>query len=216
MPEKIAALVFSFCIFFYSSASMSVLAAENPADCIEEIGIAIDASDPDTFQELVDMDNLLQKGLNAFVKEASKPENAQKLPPVANMFIRQLGLPGVAGDKLRQMLMNEMKSFTLHGIASGAFAGKAPRQTSFTGMLGPLLANASLGRKEIKKIGAPYADGADWLVPFEVHDYGNGNNYKVIGRLVNAPNGLRLAEIDNIIDLLVQIGNESIENGLAQ
>lgn len=191
-------------------------AAEDPAACIEEIGIAVNAADVDTFQELVDVEGLLRKGLAAFVAEAQKPAIAEQLPPVASMLVQQLAAPGFTGEGLRSMIVNEMRSFALHGIASGAFAGKPVSGVQAQGMLAPLFANASMGRKEIRRIGQPRQDGQDWLVPFVVHDHGNGNDYSVTGRLVNGDNGLKLAEIDNIVELLTQIGNESAEAGAAQ
>lgn len=184
--------------------------------CIEEIGIAVDAADADTFQELVDMDGLLTKGLSAFVNEASKPEISAQLPPLAAMLLQQLASPGIASESLRKMMVNEIRSFVLYGIASGAFAGKKISGISSQGMLAPLFANASMGRKEIRNIGHARQDGADWLVSFVVYDHGNGQTYPVTGRLTNGDNGLKLVEIDNLMQLLTQIGNESLEQGFIE
>lgn len=205
-----------FLSVFAVIAPVCAHAAEDPVACIEEIGIAVDAADADTFQELVDVDSLLSRGLSAFVNEASKPEISPQLPPVAAMIVQQLAKPGFAGDGLRKMIVNEMRSFVLYGISSGAFAGKSNPGVSSQGMLAPLFANASMGRKEIRHIGKARKDGDDWLVPFIVHDHGNGQNYAVTGRLTNGDNGLKLAEIDNLIELLTQIGNESLEQDAIQ
>ena len=205
-------LICCLLFLFLLLATQESLCAEDPAACVEEIGIAIDAADPDTFQELVNIDNVLAKALDAFVNEARKPENAAKLPPLAAMLVQQLASPGSAGDGLRALVTNEITSFVLHGIGSGSFGGKRVEgNTNAGGFLAPMLADASTGRKEIKDIGAPHSAGKDWLVPFVVHDYGNGRDYPVVGRLVVADNGLRLSEIDNIIDLLTRIANESQE-----
>lgn len=207
-------IVFLFACLTVGAYKIS--AAEDPAACIEEIGIAVDAADPDTFQELVDVDEVLNKALNAFIVEASKPENAVKLPPLAAMLVQQLGSTGVTGDGLRKLVVDQMRSFVLHGIASGAFAGKSVQGVQSGGLLAPLLTNASYGRKQITSIGRPKEDANDWLVPFTVYDHGNGQYYFVTGRLAQAENGLKLVEIDNIAELIGKIANESMQQDLTQ
>ena len=196
---------------FFCAFSHRIMAGEDPVDCIEEIGIAIDAADADTFQELVDLDSVLQNGLTAFLQEANKPENASKLPPLAAMLVQQMSDSGSAGNGLRSLVLDQMRSFILHGIASGSFAGKKVQNAPSGSLLAPLFENASMGRKQITNIGLPQADGNAWLVPFTIHDHGNDNDYQITGKLAPFDNGLRFTEIVNIIPLLTQIGNESLE-----
>lgn len=61
--------------------------------------------------------------------------------------------------------------------------GRKPTGQAAQGLLDPLFADASTGRKEIREIGQARRDGRGWLVPFVVHDAGNGEDYSVLGRV---------------------------------
>ncbi|MDE7241814.1 MAG: hypothetical protein K2N62_08070, partial [Desulfovibrio sp.] len=73
-------------------------------------------------------------------------------------------------------------------------------------------ADASRGRKEIREVGAPTRDGEGWLMPFVVHDAGNGEDYAVVGRFSPTETGSRLTSIANLGEIVERIRQE----GMAQ
>lgn len=194
------------CLFFLLSAGLAA-AASDPRELILEIREAIDSSDAASFSRLADMDALLGSAIDVFAEDASKPENAARVPPAVALLLPRLLSGG--SPRVRDMLLGEIKSFVLAGVSSGAFAGGKPDKTKFKGAIAPLFANASLGRKEIKDIGAPRPAGSGWIVPFTVRDHGNGNEYRVQGRVEPGRDGLKLTGVDNTLQLIRQIREES-------
>ena len=66
----------------------------------------------------------------------------------------------------------------------------------------------------MRHVGQARRDGDGWLVPFVVHDGGNGESYDVTGRITGADGCLRLTSVVNIEALLEQVAAESrsVEN----
>lgn len=183
-----------------------VFAAADPRQCILEAGSAVDTSDVAAFERQVDVDAILEQALNLFVRRAQDPEAARDLPPmVALLFTQAASRDG----NVRSLLLNETRAFVLNGISSGAFAGRKPSGNAAQGLLAPLFADASTGRKEIRNVGQPRRDGDGWLVPFVVHDGGNGESYDVTGRVTSANGGMRLTSVANMESLLRKVAAES-------
>lgn len=182
-------------------------AADPARELVMEIGEAVNQSDAEGFASLVDLDAILGAALDAFVKEASKPENASLMPPMIAMILPSLA--GQASSPARELLLSEAKSFALSGISSGAFAGRKPDLSRSSGLMAPLFAQASLGRKEIKNIGQPEAAGGGWIVPFVIYDHDNGNEYPVKGRVERSGGGLKLTGVENLPQLIQLIGAEA-------
>ena len=182
------------------------IAATDPRQCILDAGSAVDKSDVAAFERQVDVDAILEQALNLFVRRAQDPEAAKDLPPmVALLFTQAASKEG----NVRSLLLNETRAFVLNGISSGAFAGKKPSATTSQGLLAPLFADASTGRKEIRSVGQARRDGDGWLVPFVVHDGGNGESYDVTGRVTSSKGELRLTSVANMESLLRKVAAES-------
>ena len=181
-------------------------AANDPRQCILEAGGAVDKSDVAAFERQVDVDAILEQALNLFVRRAQDPEAAKDLPPmVALLFTQAASKEG----NVRSLLLNETRAFVINGISSGAFAGRKPSGNTAQGLLAPLFADASTGRKEIKNVGQPRRDGEGWLVPFVVHDGGNGESYDVTGRVTTVNGAMRLTSVANMESLLRKVAAES-------
>ena len=181
-------------------------ATTDPRQCILEAGNAVEKSDVAAFEKQVDVDAILEQALNLFVRRAQDPEAAKDLPPmVALLFTQAASKEG----NVRSLLLNETRAFVINGISSGAFAGKKPSPTASQGLLAPLFADASTGRKEIKNVGQPRRDGEGWLVPFVVHDGGNGESYDVTGRVTTVNGAMRLTSVANMESLLRKVAAES-------
>lgn len=160
-----AILRFVFCLTLLIPcfAALPASAADEGADqarlCIAEAGKAIDAADVAAFERLVDLDAILGEALHLFLRETQKPEVARQLPPLLAMLFSQAAAQDSGGVNLRSLLFGEARAFVLNGVASGAFAGRKPTGAGRPGLLDPLFADASTGRKEIREIGQARRDG---------------------------------------------------------
>lgn len=207
-------------VLWLSVSPVSIAAAADtagPRQCLLEAGKAIDAADASAFERLVDVDAILEEALDIFLREARKPEVARELPPMLAILFSQAASRDSGASTVRSLLLSESRAFVLNGVSSGAFAGREPTGKEAQGLLAPLFANASTGRKEIRSVGRarPDASGAQgWLVPFVVHDAGNGRDYEILGRLSPVENGFRLTSVKNLDALLRRIIEES--NGISQ
>ncbi len=209
LPRFSPCLKLSLCLLlmFFLFLPVSSFAQSQPVELIMEIGEAIDNSDAQEFAQLVDMDEILNNAIDVFVAEASRPDNASRLPPMVALLVSQLATN--APSPVRDLLIGEAKNFVLTGISSGAFAGKKPDLSNSSGLLAPLFAQASMGRKEIRDIGAPTPVENGWIVPFVIYDHDNGNEYPIKGRVEDTGTDLKLTGIENMRQLIYQIGEES-------
>lgn len=185
-------------------------AADSPRTCLEGIAQAIADADMAAFEKHVDVDGILQTVVDKLFVEARRPENADRLPPMLHLMFSGAALAD-GGGRVRKMLRGEARAFIRNGIVSGAFAGRAPaREFQSEGLIAPLFADASLGRKEIHGIGqaSPRKDGG-WNLPFRVFDAGNGNDYPVVGHFARRDGRVMLVGIDNLNELFTRIAAEA-------
>lgn len=192
-----------------ASAASADLQAEQARLCIAQAGKAVDAADVAAFERLVDLDAILDEALGLFLREAQKPEVAGQLPPLLALLFSQAAGQDSGGVNVRSLLFSEIRAFVINGVASGAFAGRKPTGQAAQGLLATLFADASTGRKEIREIGQARRDGQGWLVPFTVHDAGNGETYPVLGRVSPVDDGCRLTAVENLEELLGRVAAES-------
>jgi hypothetical protein len=171
------------------------------------IGKAIDAADSAAFERLVDMNAILDTALNLFLRETQKPETARGLPPLLAFMLSRATLED-SGEGLHALILQEAKTVVNNGIASGAFAGHKLTYQAAQGLLAPLFADASAGRKEIRETDEAWPDKGEWLVPFILFDAGNNESYPVLGRVSKTGNGFRLTAIDNMDELVRRILTE--------
>lgn len=189
---------------------LQAVAQQDPRQCPKAIGQAIDAADLATFEKLVDLDGIIDEGVTLFLEEMRKPENARQLPPMLAMMFSRTASGDEMAKSIRTMLVGETRAFICNGVSSGAFAGRAPTGATQQGLLAPLFADASKGRKEIRSIGKASAIGKGlWHVPFVLHDGGNGLDYPVVGLVSQTKHGLRLTAIDNFDELFARVAAES-------
>lgn len=174
-------------------------------ECLRNIQAAVDEGDFARFEELVDVDNILNQCLDVFLEEINKKENMTRLPPLITLMLSRMG----ASDAARQLLLQEIRAFLRYGMESGAFAGKKLAPAAPQGILGPLFADASLGKKEITFIGKPEAVKDGYSIPFLLHDHGNDNDYGIIGLFQKQDNIWRLTALQNLPELFRQIFEEA-------
>lgn len=206
-PFLLAALCF-FCLA--ALPALAAVSADEARQCVLEAGRAVDGADAVAFERLVDVDGILEQALDIVVRRARQPATAAQLPPVLALLFSQAAQ---REGSVRALLLNETRAFVLNGVASGAFAGRSASGASAQGLLAPLFADASLGRKEVRQVGQPQRKGQDWLVPFVVRDGGNGESYAVTGRVAAAAGGVRLVAVENLEALIARLAEEGADAG---
>lgn len=198
-----------FAIFVASILIFPVHAFAAPPDkCLARIAEAMEKGDAQAFEELVDIDGIMDGALDVFMAEARKPENKSSLPPMIAMLFSQSA--GQSGQTIKALLLQAAKEFVLSGVGSGAFGGGKGAAAQGQGFFAPLFANASMGRKEIRPLGEAVGQDGGWHMPFNVHDCGNGQDYAVIGRFEPlGKDGAKLVEIENLDQIFEQIQKEA-------
>lgn len=197
-------------LFFFVGPVVAAGTASGARQCVTEIGQAVDRADAAAFERLVDVDAILTSALDIFVQQARDPRVAEELPPMLAILFAQAA-PGEQGNAtVRSVLLSESRAFVMNGISSGAFAGRKVEGRAAQGVLAPLFADASTGRKEVRQVGEARAKNGDWLVPFTVYDHGNGESYRVTGRVSFGGNSAgRLVAVENLEALMGQVADES-------
>lgn len=190
--------------------SLAAGTAAAARQCVVQAGKAVDSADATAFEKLVDVDGILADALDIFVRRAKQPQAAAELPPMLAILFSQAGSGEQGSATVRAVLLSESRSFIMNGISSGAFAGRKVDGRASQGVLAPLFADASTGRKEIRQVGEARAKNGDWLVPFTVYDHGNGENYRVTGRVsFDGSSTGRLVAVENLEALMGQVADES-------
>lgn len=196
MRKILASLLFLF-------MAAPAFAASTPHATLMELGEATENADADKFARAADIDAIILDCLNRL------PPLLQSANAGSLLGTTLSALNGPGGKYARDIIKNEARAFVLNGVASGAFGGKKTGAPSRGGMLAPLFANASMGKKEIRGVGEGRGDGDDWLLPFSVHDYGADADYAIVGRFSPTSEGYRLTRVENLEDLVGQIVDQN-------
>lgn len=171
---------------------------------LTEMQAAVDKGDGAAFGKLVDLDAILNNGLDIFLNEGA---GNMGLPPVLTLMLSGVG----SQPALRKLLLDECRAFVLNNINNGSFAGKTRSGASSQGRFAPLFSNASTGRKEIVEVGQPMRDAEGWILPFTVLDHGNGNYYRIDGWFAEDGGQTRLKAVRNLNELFGIISREAAE-----
>lgn len=195
------------CVLFSLSGGATVAAAsdaEAARACILAARDAVDAADVKAFEAAVDVDLVLERAV-AVVAEVSARGGEQTPPVLALMFSPLSDAPAA-----RRLLAREAGAFVRNGIASGAFAGRRKADApAAQGVLAPLFADVSMGRKQITRVSSPVrSDGGAWLVAFDLFDGGNQETYSVLGRVERQGTRLRLTAVENMKDIFRRLCKE--------
>lgn len=196
----------------HAAMPTAVSAQEDPAKALENVQSAIDTGDNALLERHVDVDGLIRAGVDYFLAEAKNDTSKNPLPPVLGMILSTVGQSETGKMSFRSLVGGEARNFVVYGVQSGSFAGtKRDNAPPPEGLLAPLFAEASLGRKEIRQARRPQMQGNDCLISFVVYDYGNGQSYPVQGLWQVVDGHWRLVKVENLSALLGQIRREAEE-----
>ena len=181
----------------------------DPRSCLAAMSNAIEASDAAAFDKRVDIQGIARTIFFELEKASNDDQLSRWLPPVVTFMASQ----GALTNSLTiGFLTGEVREFVLYGVGSGAFAGSMTREYESSSILAPLFSMVSMGRKEIREVGVPQrVDRGKMRLSFSVYDYDNGNTYAVQGIFSSVSDGWQLTGIENVRDLIIQIGVESQE-----
>ena len=179
----------------------------DPRSCLANMMQAVETRDTSLFERQADIEGLTRQVFAELEHMAGDEQRARWLPPLVTLLASQGAL---TSSLTSGFLVSEVRAFVLYGVGSGAFAGqKVPGYTSES-MLSPLFDMVSMGRKEIRDMGVPVRVDRDRMrLPFAVHDHDNGNTYRVVGIFTVTSGGCRLTSLENVRDLIIQLGLES-------
>ena len=131
-------------------------AGAGPLEAVGNAQKAVDTADTNAFNNAVDVDAVLQSGLNDGLSLLCEQAASGTLSDLDPMLA--LALAGVAADCrpdnpqvliLRGLVQSEAKSFVASGVGGGWFAGKPNGRVQEDSMHTRLLRDISKGRKEL-------------------------------------------------------------------
>lgn len=177
------------CLALCLASSLAFAAGERPEAAVTAIQTALDQADLAAFERRVDMDALIGEGCAVFMSKLSTAGATGDLPPVLALLASAAGTPQGAAA-MRGLLAGETAAFVRDGVASGRFGGgKARSAERSRGLLAPLFAEASTGRKSLRAVGraVPVTAAGDVVeLPVAIRDAGNGREYRLRLRLEQA------------------------------
>ncbi len=103
-------------------ACTAALAAPGPEDSIRMLQKGIDTKDKALVTQYLDIDAVVDKAVEKLFTDDDIVREAAQNPAIA-VLVALGGNPGT-NEALRAMLRDEAREYVLHGVASGAFAGK--------------------------------------------------------------------------------------------
>lgn len=201
---RLVMLVFGLILAVCSPA----LAADPLASSIKDIQHAVDTRNMALLERRADLPALINQATTAFMTRLDKDANS--LPPALALMAAAANTPE-ARASLASLLGQEVLRFARYGVASGHFAGKATG-TPPSGLIAPLLRDASIGRKEVSLASPSQTDPKGGRrAQINVKDYGNDRTYQAVLRFVPADDGWKAVEILNLDALMARLSREAGE-----
>ena len=179
-----------------------------PVQTVRNLQKALDNADAALLNQCADVESVVGQAVDVFLRDLQSPDAQASLPPVLAMLLGPLSSSETAQSTIRGTLQREVSEFVRYGVRSGNFAGKPRETTPPEGLLAPLFADASLGRKEVRGVGTPVQQGDMAVVPFSVRDHGNGNTYPVQAELRRQNGRWRIVGLANMPALIKQVREE--------
>lgn len=202
MKRTLYVFIFVCCCFFASFAE--AVAGDSPENALKEIQISLDQANLTQFEQRVDVEGLATQGAQVFLKLLTASTQKQMQQPLLAMLAGFASTPENKAS-LQNLLVSEASNFVRDGVSSGMFGGH-PNATANkkSGLLAPLFADASTGKKSIQADGKSVFNKNQNIaeIPVRIHDAGNDQTYRMRLRLEKNSNNLwkvtQIADIDQI------------------
>ena len=183
-------------------AAAPAFAAATPEGTVPLLQKAIDGSDAALLEKHMDLDSVINKATDFVLADPTALKAAQQTPAVA-LLIAGMGSDPKAKAVLKKILVQETRGFVTQGVSTGAFAGKkASGKSKDGGLLSPLFADASKGRKEFGPAKLLERKGGSAKVATSLYDAGAKERYPLELRLEEQQGVWRVIEVMNIKQLI--------------
>ena len=185
----------------------SALSRTTPEHVPAHIQAAIQNRDLDAFERNVAIDTLVSNSLEVLMRhvQSSASANSQNLPPALTV----MALAASSGDTtLRDLLRSELARFIRYGVSAGLLNGQKDSSIKPDGMLAPLLANLSTGKKILRSTGKARKDtrmSGAWLVPVEVYYLDSKHSYPFTLHAIPAGDDWQVDGITDVDALLTRM-----------
>ncbi|AGC49504.1 hypothetical protein K9U34_02395 [Lawsonia intracellularis] len=189
---------------------------QTPRNSLLKIQYAIDSHNFELFEEYVDINGLLNQGVEYFFCSLTTVKDTSKLPSLLYLLANTIQVPQYAAQ-VRSLFISELYLFIKYGISSGLFAGHELLDEP-TGLLTPYISKISLGRKELlfsnseKVLAKMYKQKRDIVVPIQIKDYGNGRQYPVLLGMSFCNGMWKVTTIKNLPELCKKFEEEYLHN----
>lgn len=189
---------------------------QTPRNSLLKIQYAIDSHNFELFEEYVDINGLLNQGVEYFFCSLNTIKDTSKLPPLLYLLVNTIQVPQYAAQ-VRSLFISELNVFIKYGVSSGLFAGHEILDKP-TGLLAPFISKISLGRKELlfsnseKVLAKIYKQKGDITVPIQIKDYGNGRQYSVLLGMSFCNGMWKVTTIKNLPELCKKFEEEYLYN----
>ncbi len=189
---------------------------QTPRNSLLKIQYAIDSHNFELFEEYVDINRLLNQGVEYFFCSLNTIKDTSKLPPLLYLLVNTIQVPQYAAQ-VRSLFISELNVFIKYGVSSGLFAGHEILDKP-TGLLAPFISKISLGRKELlfsnseKALAKIYKQKGDIAVPIQIKDYGNGRQYSVLLGMSFCNGMWKVTTIKNLPELCKKFEEEYLYN----
>lgn len=201
-----AVCVMVFCVLPTASLSATL----TPEQTVAAVQGALDTANEARLDELMDVNAIVAQGVDIFLTRARTPEGQAALSPLLAMTLSSLESSPQGRLMTQGLLQKTTEEFIRFGVRSGAFGGKKGDAPQGKDMWSALFDGASLGRKEIQRIGKAVPEGEGVYVPCIVFDHGSQQTYIVQAALRKNPAGVwRIVGIRNMNDVMDQVSAES-------
>ena len=203
MHRRVAVIaLFCFLVSFPCRAT----ARPAPEQVVTRIQTAIQQCDVTSFEKYVAIDLLVHNSLDVLMNHAqSICASGQELPPTLTV----MALVASSEDsKLRNLLGSDLEQLIRYGVAAGLLNGQRDQTVKPEGLLTPLLAKLSTGKKILRLAGKSRQDtklSGTWLIPVEIYEVNSKRRYPFTLHVVPAGNDWRVDGIADVDALLTRL-----------
>jgi len=189
-------------------------AAETPEFAVAVIQRAVDAHDPVLFERYVDLRGVIDRGVDAFVRDYAAHPPAGEGDPLLDMLAASLNNQASpeAGRSMKLLLVEETRKFVLRGVASGDFSGRPSGRADLPdgGIFAALFADASTARKEMRGVQVLPSKGDLAAAAVTMFDYGSKRGYPVkLGLKRQAEGHWKVTNVTNMAELIRIVRREA-------
>lgn len=200
LKRIISTVIIAAGVLFYGAFPFPASAeSQDPAQSVAMLQQGIDTNDMVLVEKYLDIDTVIEKGVESVVVDENVLREAAKYPAI-NMALA-LG-PATGNEILRSILGAEAREYVRHGVTSGAFAGKpAADAPAYRGLFGKAFKGGDKDKRTFGKASVTKTAGDTAYVKTSLTGGRKKKTYP-LDLVVRKQKGLwRITEISNVAEL---------------